>query len=405
MTGAEPGPGRASWSEADRVVDLSLTLAEDLPCSWPGAARYRHDPDHWYADVERPPPLRQWSGHPYCSFTLGLDEHTGTHFDAPTHFIPHPDSGLPNTGPAGLLGTEAIEPRQMMGNAVVIDVRELVGSGPGGVSPRIEPERLAAHEERSGTIASSDVVLFRSGWDERYRRGAAGERYILEPLVRRSEPAWPAPSPAAIEWLLRRGVRCLGTDGVSMGPRRGGRARIGGGEHDHRAAMAHHYGRGQQLAAARVTTKRRSAPGGPACLAAARERVTPVADDLGSKLPQRLGVMCVDAHAGICNGGAAGNGDPYHDVVKQPRGAGRQLEHAVAPRRAPVERAVAVATRIRPLPDSITAPPRPQIALSPRVFVTGRKAARISVRRLEHSVLNTWAIRPLARSIVTTWPS
>lgn len=218
VTGNEPGRGGAPWAQADRVVDLSLTLAEDLPCSWPGAARYRHDPDHWYADVEGPPPLRQWSGHPYCSFTLGLDEHTGTHFDAPTHFIPHPDSGLPNAGPAGLLSTEAIEPRQMMGNAVVIDVRELVGSGSGGVSPRIEPALLAAHEERSGPIASSDVVLFRSGWDERYRRGAAGDRYVLEPLVRRSEPAWPAPSPAAIEWLLQRGVRCLGTDGVSMGP-------------------------------------------------------------------------------------------------------------------------------------------------------------------------------------------
>lgn len=59
----------------------------------------------------------------------------------------------------------------------------------------------------------------------------------------------------------------------------------------------------------------------------------------------------------------------------------------------------------RPLPDSITAPARPQIGLSPRALVTGQELARIRRCRFEHSVLNTWAIRPLARSIVTTWPS
>ena len=29
-----------------------------------------------------------------------MDEHTGTHVDAPAHFVPEPGSGLPNEGPA-----------------------------------------------------------------------------------------------------------------------------------------------------------------------------------------------------------------------------------------------------------------------------------------------------------------
>ena len=61
-----------------------------------------------------------------------------------------------------------------------------------------------------------------------------------------------------------------------------------------------------------------------------------------------------------------------------------------------------VATRIRPLPGSITAPARPQIALSPRVLVTPQELAAISRWRFEHSLFQTCPIRPLARSIVTT---
>jgi kynurenine formamidase len=37
-------------------------------------------------------------------------------------------------------------------------------------------------------------------------------------LVTRTEPGWPAPTPAAVEWLHERGVRCVGTDGLSIGP-------------------------------------------------------------------------------------------------------------------------------------------------------------------------------------------
>ena len=54
-----------------------------------------------------------------------------------------------------------------------------------------------------------------------------------------------------------------------------------------------------------------------------------------------------------------------------------------------------VAARIRPMPGSITAPARPHIALSPCVLVTAQDLAAISRWRLEHSLFQTWTIRPV----------
>ena len=64
-----------------------------------------------------------------------------------------------------------------------------------------------------------------------------------------------------------------------------------------------------------------------------------------------------------------------------------------------------MATRIRPLPGSMIAPARPQMALSPLVLVTLHELARMSRWRFEHSVFHTWTMRPVVRSMVTTWPS
>ena len=33
-----------------RLVDLSLPLAEDLPCSWPGSVPYQHKVLNWFED-------------------------------------------------------------------------------------------------------------------------------------------------------------------------------------------------------------------------------------------------------------------------------------------------------------------------------------------------------------------
>jgi isatin hydrolase len=203
-----------------RVVDLSVTLSEDLPCAWPGAMPYRHSVDNWFETTSgtNGPRLRSRNGVPYHTNSVGMDEHTGTHFDAPAHFIPAPGSGLPNAGPAGSVTGDRVPLEQFMGPAAVVDVRSILGNGEPGCSPRIEPGLVVDWEAANGAIAPGDVVLFRGDWDDHYLPGPAGRTYVVDPLMFSRGTAWPAPSPATMELLRDRGVRCVGTDSVSMGP-------------------------------------------------------------------------------------------------------------------------------------------------------------------------------------------
>lgn len=104
-----------------------------------------------------------------------------------------------------------------MGPAAVIDVPEDVPGGAPGVSPIIAPDLLVDHERRHGEITAGTVVLFRTGWDRNYKRGEAGNGYCFDPLVTRATPGWPAPDVPIMTELIDRGVRCVGTDGTSMG--------------------------------------------------------------------------------------------------------------------------------------------------------------------------------------------
>jgi len=208
----------AHMLRASTIIDLSLTLADDLPCYWPGAAHYRHVTDHRYADVADARGNREWSGVPYTTSIVELDEHTGTHFDAPAHFIAPPNSGLSNAGKAGELTTDKIALEQFIGPAAVIDVTYLLGSTGPGQSPVIEPAVVVDFEKAHGAVSQGDVVLFYSGWDRHYLSGRGGDTYVHDPVALGTAPGWPAPSPETIALLVERGVRCVGTDAVSMGP-------------------------------------------------------------------------------------------------------------------------------------------------------------------------------------------
>jgi kynurenine formamidase len=206
-----------------QLIDLSLLIAEDLPCYWPTHLPFQHKTWNWFVD-EAVTGGRVYSrAGPYATKWLAIDEHTGTHIDAPSHFIPPPDSGLAHAGLAGELTVEQIPIGQTIGPAAVVDVAHLAeGSGEPGVSPVIQPEHVAAWEARFGVLQADDIVLFHTGWPAKYRRGQSGLAYAHEVVVTRKLPGWPAPEVPAIELLLDRGVRCVGIDAPSMGPVQGG---------------------------------------------------------------------------------------------------------------------------------------------------------------------------------------
>ena len=88
--------------------------------------------------------------------TIRMGEHTGTHFDAPIHWITGKD--FPDNA------CDTIPPRRFVGPACVIDVTAEVAKNP---DFPLLPEHVVAWEESRGRIPPRSWVLLRSGWSER----------------------------------------------------------------------------------------------------------------------------------------------------------------------------------------------------------------------------------------------
>jgi kynurenine formamidase len=88
--------------------------------------------------------------------TLRLGEHTGTHFDAPVHWITGRD--LPDNA------CDTIPPRRFIGPACVIDVEGEVARNPDYL---LTPAHLESWEAANGRIPPGAWVLLRTGWSRR----------------------------------------------------------------------------------------------------------------------------------------------------------------------------------------------------------------------------------------------
>jgi kynurenine formamidase len=88
--------------------------------------------------------------------TLRFGEHTGTHFDAPVHWITGRD--LPDNA------CDTIPARQFVGPACVIDVTGEVERNPDFL---LTPEHVESWEAAHGRIPAGAWVLMRTGWSRR----------------------------------------------------------------------------------------------------------------------------------------------------------------------------------------------------------------------------------------------
>jgi kynurenine formamidase len=199
---AEAGP-----ETSPRVVDLSLLVAQEYPCTWPTF------PPFLINHYERIGPLS-----PYNSDVLIIDGNTGTQLDVPPHSVTPAESSLPNAGPFGRAYTEAIPPWQFAGEACVIDCRDLRESPSPGHSQLIKAERIISWQNKFRPLGPGDVAMFWSGYsDAHYKAFPEGRRFAAQP-VDGTSPAWPDPDPKCMEYLAGRGVMTLATDSASMGP-------------------------------------------------------------------------------------------------------------------------------------------------------------------------------------------
>lgn len=196
----------AQLNPAD-VKDLSLLISPDRPCVWPVGMT-----QHIVA------PNRTFGPGAYHRDLIIIDEHTGTQWDAPAHFVPPPDSGLTGASPMGLITGEKVPAWQFCGEACVIDIRTHIDEAADGESYLIRPEIVYQWEKQRRPLKTGDVVLFRSDYtDKYYHPFPAGERFVTTAL-RGQTPGWPAPTPETMKFLGEKGVKTLGLDGASMGP-------------------------------------------------------------------------------------------------------------------------------------------------------------------------------------------
>jgi kynurenine formamidase len=204
----QPRPvGAAEDKEAARFVDLSLVVSPAYPCTWPTFPAFQ------ITHYQRIGKLNA-----YNSDILFIDGNTGTQLDVPPHSVTPPDSKLPNAGPFGLAYTDKIPAWQFVGEACVIDCTGLLDTAPNGRSDLIKKERVMAWEKKHRPLGPGDVVLFHSGWSDKYYKPLPeGRRFAADPVEAKT-PAWPDPDPDCMEYLASRKVMSLGTDSTSMGP-------------------------------------------------------------------------------------------------------------------------------------------------------------------------------------------
>ena len=176
-----------------KVVDLTQTLSEDFPALVlpPQFAQVWAFKQERISQYDEKGPGWYWN-----NFSCG--EHTGTHFDAPVHWITGKDH--PNNA------VDTIDVRQFIGAACVVDASAEVAGNPDWV---LTPEFLDAWEARHGAVPAGAWVLFRTDWSRKVNDPAAFVN------LREDGAHTPGPSQAAVEWMIRRDVRGFGVETIN----------------------------------------------------------------------------------------------------------------------------------------------------------------------------------------------
>jgi len=219
-----------------RAIDLSPTLAMNLPVTNPGTLVGRHRQTYVKVDFLYSEDLDLWH------HTHLMDATAGTHLVPPSFALP-PEGTSVEYSPAargwlveyeaayGKRGfssrtTEQVPLDWTCGPSRVVDVRSLAGTTDSSrwpASPEITVEILKADEKLHGEFHAGQIVVFYTGHLDTHFRPAPDDKGVwLNPLQGKSE-GWITPGPAAVQYLKSKGIRCIATDAPDLGgvdPRR-----------------------------------------------------------------------------------------------------------------------------------------------------------------------------------------
>lgn len=159
-----------------QIYDISLTLSPNLPV-WPGDPAFQ---------IEKVAEIGKDSDADISA--LWMSAHTGTHIDAPAHFI------------AGAATVESLDLNVLVGNALVVSIPDDIH--------RIDAETI----EGNLPAAPPPRVLFKTR-----------NSHLWEQQVASFKQDFVAIDESGARALLERGVRLVGVDYLSVAPFREGK--------------------------------------------------------------------------------------------------------------------------------------------------------------------------------------
>lgn len=183
------------------VIDLTAPLGPDTPILRLPPELAVDTPNveiHKISEYDKNGPIWAWNW-------LKLGEHTGTHFDAPHHWITGKDfeDGY----------TDTIAAKNFVAPVNVIDCS---AQSAADADFLLTSDGVKAWEEEHGAIRPGEWVVMRTDWD---RRNHSEELYLNADV---NGPHSPGPSVDCIEYILERGAlgwgtQCIGTDAGAAG--------------------------------------------------------------------------------------------------------------------------------------------------------------------------------------------
>ncbi len=184
-----------------KVVDLSAPLGPETPVLYLPPQFGKNTPKvkvHTISAYDQDGPFWAWNW-------LELGEHTGTHFDAPSHWI----TGKENPDNT----TDTIPPQNFVAPLNVIDrSREAAADH----DYLLTVESIKEWEAEHGEIEAGTWVVMRTDW---YKRNGSSEAFLN---ADETGPHTPGPTAEAIEYLISKGIvgwgqETIGTDAGMAG--------------------------------------------------------------------------------------------------------------------------------------------------------------------------------------------
>ena len=152
-------------------IDLTLTISENLP-TFPGSPKPQFIP--W----------EKIDSDGYNLELVFLSSHTGTHMDAPFHFL---EKGKT---------IDQISPIRLITNAILIKLKK-------GTNQSITKKDIEKFESKNGIIPENATIVFSTGWSKNLKN-----KYYFEKN--------PGLSIDAAKYLARKNINLVGIDSPSI---------------------------------------------------------------------------------------------------------------------------------------------------------------------------------------------